>query len=112
MSDPCGVRLCDAIEAYLDRHAFGLTDRLEVFGSTSSKDNPLIGGQLVRVRGNDVKFDGMGFCRLVEWKLTAEKRGGGWNIVCSPGVVSSNVAKPSGPAAARAATTDPPPLVC
>lgn len=100
MSDVLGVRLCDAIEAYLHQHSFALVDRLEVFGSTAAKENPLIGGQIVQVGSHEIHFEGLGFRRLMEWKLTAEKRGDGWNIVCSPGVPFSNVAKPSGQAAA------------
>jgi hypothetical protein len=131
MNDPEAVTLCEAIEGYIARHRFPLVDRIEVFGSTSSKENPLIGGQIVEVRGVELQFEGLGFTRLMEWKVTAEKRGDGWNIVCSPGVPNCRVTSPHsasgeirtadeamnvpeahGPAAALAAMTEPPPLVC
>lgn len=131
MNDPEAVTLCEAIEGYIARHGFPHGDRIEVFGSTSSRANPLIGGQIIDHRGIELQFEGIGLKRVMEWKITAEKVGNGWNIVCSPGVPNcrstasgsdvgeiqitdkaTNMPKAHGPAAALAAMTEPPPLVC
>jgi hypothetical protein len=90
MTDHEAVTLCDAIEGYIDAHRFPLVDRIEVFGSTRSRENALIGGQNIDHRGIELRFEGIGLTSVMEWKITAEKRGKGWHIVCSPGVPNSS----------------------
>lgn len=90
MTDRNALSLVESIEKYIEARAFPVIDRIEVFFSSSSAADPLIGGQIVEVqdrRGakHELEFGGM-FKRLIEYKLTAEKRGAGWNIVCAPGV--------------------------
>jgi hypothetical protein len=134
MTDPNAVAMVEAVERYTQRQSFPPIDRIEMFFSSSSERDPLIGGQIVEVKrgGADHSIECAGmFTRLMEYKVTMEKRGNGWNIVCAPGVRNSSGANPKsdvgeihiaddasnvpqahGPAAALAATTEPPPLVC
>jgi hypothetical protein len=134
MTDSYAVSMVEAVERYTQRQSFPPIDRIEMFFSSSSERDPLIGGQIVEVKragvDHEVEFAGM-FTRLMEYKVTMEKRGNGWNIVCAPGVRNSSAANPKsdvgeihiaddasnvpqahGPAAALAAVTEPPPLVC
>ena len=134
MTDPYAVAMVEAVERYTQRQSFPPIDRIEMFFSSSSNCDALIGGQIVEVKSggvdHDIEFSGM-FTRLMEYKVTMEKRGDGWNIVCAPGVRNSaganpkpetgeihvadepaNVPEAHGPAAALAAVTEPPPLVC
>jgi lipocalin len=95
MIDSKAVSLVDSIERYIEGKEFPAIDRIEVFFSSRSEADPLIGGQIVEVKDRtgakkQIEFAGM-FKRLVQYKVTAEKWGEGWNIVCSPWVSNAKI---------------------
>lgn len=85
------VAMIEAVERFTQSQSFPVIDRIEMFFSSRSSEDPLIGGQIVEVEDrragskHEVHFAGI-FKRLVEYKVTAEKRGNGWNVTCAPGV--------------------------
>lgn len=93
MTNSNAIAMIEAVERYTQSHAFPEIDRVEMFFSSSSPDDRLIGGQIVDVvdrsgAKHEVPFAPM-FQRLVQYKVTAEKRGNGWNITCAPGVMNA-----------------------
>lgn len=95
MIDYKALSLVDSIERYIEGKEFPAIDRIEVFFSSRSEADPLIGGQVVEVKNRmgvkkEVEFAGM-FKRLIQYKVTAEKAGEGWNIVCSPWVPNAQI---------------------
>lgn len=87
--DAAAVRLAEALEDYISGLSFPPIYRVECFFDSKSDQDKLIGGQSVEVvhqgKAHSLAFPGM-FRRLVQYKVTAEKIGNGWNIVASPRV--------------------------